>query len=612
MLAANRTIVNGLHLRLPSAIFAAALLAIACPAVAREATNNSAPELHFRYAVPLQPEAASGYAEKPGWAIHKFAVAAANPLATDAGYQVLKAGGSALDAAIAVQMVLGLVEPQSSGLGGGAFLLHWDGQHVEAYDGRETAPAEADGKLFLAPDGKPVPFVTAVVGGRAVGTPGMLKMLEMAHRQHGKLAWSRLFEPAITLAEHGFPVSPRLNRLLRTEKYLRLDPSAASYFYDNEGKPWPPGHVLKNPEFAAVLRRIAAEGSSALMAGELARDLVAKVRNHPTNPGKLGEQDLAAYQAKQRQAICTEWRVYRICGFPPPSSGGIAIAQILGILEQLPRIESPLESGHPSAEMLHQYTEAARLAFADRAKYLADPDFVAAPGKDWMRMLDSGYLARRANLIGAEAMKAVPAGIPGIVQTDWAPQPEQLEQGTSHISIIDAAGHALALTTSIESGFGSRQMVHGFLLNNQLTDFSFIPADAAGRPIANRVEGGKRPRSSMSPTLVFDKRSGELIMSAGSPGGEMIIHFTAKSLLGTLAWGLNAQEAINLPNFGALKGFLLLEDKRFPAATVEALRKIGHDVREFPLSSGLQVIQRSDSGLFGGADPRREGTVMGD
>jgi len=597
------------------ALLTATLLAAGCAIYAPEGTR--APEVtaqHFSYRIPEQPEGASGYAQKSGWATRKFAVAAANHLATDAGYQVLKAGGSAVDAAIAVQMVLGLVEPQSSGLGGGAFLLHWDGRHVEAYDGRETAPAEADERLFLAPDGKPLSFYAAVVGGRAVGAPGALKMLELAHRQHGKLPWARLFEPAILLAERGFQVSPRLHELLRGEKYLRQDPVAASYFYAADGQPWPVGHVLKNPQLAAMLRRIAAEGSSALLTGEVARDIVAKVRNHPSNPGKLSEQDLAGYQPKQREALCTDWRIYRVCGFPPPSSGAIAVAQILGMLEHLPgnAAEPALENGLPGANMLHQYSEVARLAFADRAEYLADPDFVQPPGGSWMSLLDEGYLARRATLIGERSMKSAQPGTPGAVEIAWAPQPEQVEHGTSHISIVDAAGNALAMTTTIEDGFGARQMVHGFLLNNQLTDFSFAPADAAGKPIANRVEPGKRPRSSMSPTLVFDKASGELLMSAGSPGGALIIHFVAKTLLGTLAWGLNAQEAINLPNFGSLNGPTLLEEKRFPAATVEALRARGHEVREMPMVSGLQAIQRTRDGYFGGADPRREGVVMGD
>ena len=561
---------------------------------------------------PAQPEVGSGYTEKSGWATRTFAVAAANPLAAEAGYQMLQAGGSALDAAIAAQMVLALVEPQSSGIGGGALLLYWDGHQVEAFDGRETAPAAADSKLFLTPAGTPMTFIDAVVGGRSVGTPGVVSMLAMAHRQHGRLPWARLFEPAIALAEQGFRVSPRLSTLLAGETHLKKDPLARQYFYDGAGQAWPAGHLLKNPELAAVLQRIAAEGSPALMAGEVAQDIVAKVRSHPLNPGLLDVQDLAAYRAQRRTPICTEWRAYRICGFPPPSSGAITIAQILGLLEHTPQVPQPLEDGLPGAALLHQYSEAARLAFADRNQYLADPDFVAAPGGSWLSLVDAGYLRQRAALIGERATKSALPGQPGALKRAWAPQLEQIEHGTSHLAIIDAAGHAVAMTTSIEDGFGARQMVHGFLLNNQLTDFSFAPADAAGTPIANRVEAGKRPRSSMSPTLVFDRSSGQLLMSLGSPGGALIIHFTTKTLLGMLAWGLDAQAAINLPNFGSLNGPTLLEEKRFPRATIATLKARGHDVLEVPMVSGLQAIQRTAKGYFGGADPRREGVVRGD
>jgi len=349
-----------------------------------------------------------------------------------------------------------------------------------------------------------------------------------------------------------------------------------------------------------------------LLTGEVARDIVAKVRSHPGNPGRLSEQDLAAYQPKKRDPFCTLWLSYRVCGFPPPSSGAIAVAQILGMLELLPGDQSVLENGLPSADFLHRYTEAARLAFADRNQYLADPDFVAAPGGNWLSLVDRSYLRQRATLIGPHSMKTAQPGTPGALSTAWAAQPEQIEQGTSHISIIDAAGQSVAMTTSIESTFGSRQMVRGFLLNNHLSDFSFAPSDAAGRPIANRVEAGKRPRSTMSPTLVFDQATGQLLMSVGSPGGSLIAHYTAKTLLGALAWGLNVQEAINLPNFGSVNGPTLLEAKRFPAITIDALKARGHEIREIPMVSGVQAIQRTPSSYFGGADPRREGEVMGE
>ena len=594
----------------------------------------------FQYRAPdqtsqSQPEGASGLSTKPGWATQRFAVAAANPLATDAGYQVLRAGGSAVDAAIAVQMVLGLVEPQSSGIAGGAFLLHHDGKKTQAFDGRETAPAAANGNLFLDANGQPLPFAQAVASGRSVGVPGALRMLELAHGQHGQLPWAQLFQPAIALAEQGFAVSPRLHTLLAAETQLKNDPQAAAYFYAPDGKPWPVGHVLKNPELAQVLRRVASQGSGALHEGEVAEAIVRKVQQHLQRPGQMSLQDLAAYKAIERAPLCHDYRAakpgqmardYRICGMPPPSSGAIAVGQILGLLGQTPAAGLPLlASGsasasstakatnlQPSADWLHFYSEASRLAFADRAQYVADPDFIPAPGGSWLSLLDPAYLAERARLISPARMPSAAAGQPGGVKSSFAPMPHQLEYGTSHISIVDGQGRALAMTTTIEHAFGSRQMVKGFLLNNQLTDLSFSPTDAQGQPIANRVEAGKRPRSSMSPTLVFDKATGALVMSGGSPGGALIIHYTAKLLYGSLNWGLDAQRAINLPNFGNLGGPLLLEEKRFAPATVEALKARGGEVHEQALTSGLQAIERTPSGLFGGADPRREGVVMGD
>lgn len=598
----------------------------------------------FTYTAPILPEAASGYTAKPGWATKKFAVAAANPLATDAGYQILKAGGSAVDAAVAVQMVLGLVEPQSSGIGGGAFLLHQDGKlngKMEAFDGRETAPAAVTESLFIGKDGKPMAFTDAVVGGRSVGVPGAVRMLELAHRQHGKLPWATLFQPAIALAEGGFKVSPRLNTLLTADKFLKNDPAAAAYFYDAAGTARPVGHLLKNPTYAAVLRGIAKNGSKALLEGAVAQAIVDKVNNHPTIAGVLSLQDLASYTPKKREPLCFDYdvkpEIYQICGMPPPSSGAIAIGQILGILNNTVAPQLPLDSATvPTAaeflspEWLHLYLEASRLAFADRAQYVADPDFVTPPAGNWAQMLNPVYLAQRSKLIGDKSMKTASAGIPlpyDAIKTSadlkYAPMPDQPEYGTSHISIIDAAGNALAMTSTIEDAFGARQMVSGFLLNNELTDFSFAPTDATGKPIANRVQPGKRPRSSMSPTLVIDKTTGQVIMSAGSPGGALIIHFTAKTLIGTLNWNMNAQEAINLPNFGSLNGPSILEAKRFPPAVVEALKAKGHEIREIEMTSGLQAIERVPSssastgaatydGFFGGADPRREGVVLGD
>ncbi|HOB65987.1 gamma-glutamyltransferase family protein [Ottowia sp.] len=577
--------------------------------------------------MPVTPEGGSGWTEKPGWATEKFAVASANPLSTDAGYQVLKAGGSAMDAAIAVQLVLGLVEPQSSGIGGGAFLLHAAGRDVTAWDGRETAPAAADEKLFLGADGKPMAFYDGVVGGRSVGVPGTVRMLEQAHKAHGRLPWAELFKPAILLAEQGFQVSPRLNTLLKNEHHLKKDPVAAAFFYDAAGNPWPVGHVLKNPEFAAVLKGIAARGSSALLEGPVAQAIVDKVTKHPTNPGKMTLADLAGYQPKRRAPLCVDYAVaqagktYEICGFPPPSSGAIAVGQILGILARTPAAQmKPGADGLPTADWLHYYTDASRLAFADRAQYVADPDFVQPPAGSWLSLLAPAYLQSRAALIGAQSMKLAQPGNPGAVKTSHAPMPEQPEYGTSHISIVDAYGNALAMTTTIEDQFGARQMVKGFLLNNELTDFSFAPADAQGQPIANRVQPGKRPRSSMAPTLVFEKAAdgtrGPLVMSAGSPGGALIIHYTAKTLYGVLNWGLTPQQAISLPNFGSTNGPSVLEEKIFPAATIEALRTRGAEVREMNMTSGLQALTRTQVHgkplWLGGADPRREGVVMGD
>jgi gamma-glutamyltranspeptidase/glutathione hydrolase len=596
------------------AVVCAALLPwlAACAGLGAEHTSGAA--------LPSLPEAGSGWTAKPGWSAQRFMVAAANPLAAEAGHSILGAGGSALDAAITVQMVLTLVEPQSSGIGGGAFLMHSQGAEVQAWDGRETAPAAADERLFVGSDGKALPFDEAVFGGRAVATPGVVKMLEAAHRQHGRLPWARLFEPAIALAEGGFALSPRLHGQLQADEHLRKDAIARRYFYRADGTPHPVGYRLRNPALAAVLRALARQGADAFYRGPVAADMVARVREHPVR-GTLNEADLAAYAPRQREPICTDWQaVYRVCGFPPPSSGHLAMMQILGILERLPSPVNPLQAGIPGADWLHAYTEAARLAYADRALYVADPDFVAAPGGDWKQLLDGAYLQQRAALIGARRMKEAPPGQPpGLAHSAHAPMPEQPEYGTSHISVVDGDGRAVAMTTSIEAAFGARVMADGgtglpggYLLNNQLTDFSAVPADAAGRPVANRLQPGKRPRSSMSPTLVFDRRDGRLLMTLGSPGGPAIIHFTAKTLLGTLQWGLDVQNAIDLPNFGSFNGPTVLEAGRFPEATTEVLRGRGHTVAEIELTSGVQAIHRTPGGWRGGADPRREGVVRGD
>ena len=565
--------------------------------------------------VPIEPEGSSGYTEKSGWIAHRFMVAAANPLAVDAGYQMLKAGGSALDAAIATQMVLGLVEPQSSGIGGGAFMLYFDGAKIDAFDGRETAPASADEKLFLKSDGKAMPFHEAVVGGRSVGVPGVLRMLELAHKQYGKLPWQVLFEPAIRLARDGFSVSPRLAILLESETYLKTDPVAAAYFYDAQGKPRPVGYLLKNPALAATLQKIATGGADAFYTGKIAQDIARKVTQHPTNPGGLTVQDLATYQAKTRTAICSDYRAWTVCGMPPPSSGGIAIAQMLGILETKNMQALAPVDGVLNVETVHLFTEAGRLAYADRNRYIADPDFVPLP-KDGLRaLLNKKYLAQRAALIGEKTMGRASAGRPFAQQLAWGTDVSPELPSTSHISVVDGNGHALAMTTTIENGFGSRQMVDGFLLNNELTDFSAEAVDADG-PIANRVQAGKRPRSSMSPTLVFEKESKKLVLSVGSPGGSAIINYVSKTLVGMMDWGLNVQQAINLPNIGSRNGPTELEQGRVSDTLITQLKAKGHEVQVMEQTSGLHGIMRlsvhGEEVWFGAADPRREGIAKGD
>lgn len=574
----------------------------------------------FSYETPsITPEVGSGFEEKPGWAADSFAVAAANPLATDAGYQVLKAGGNAIDAAVAVQMVLTLVEPQSSGIGGGAFLMHFDGADVQAYDGRETAPAAVTGELFME-DGEPLPFMEAVASGLSVGVPGTLRMLEQAHAEHGQLAWQELFTPAITLAEEGFAVSQRLHTSLANDEDLRENDLAQAFYYSADGEPLEVGTTLKNPALAAILRRIAEEGSAAFYEGEVAEDLVEQVQSHPVRPGKISLDDISGYQSLEREPLCTPWQQWEVCGFPPPSSGHLTIMQILGMLDQQPLLEAPLENGVTSSGWLHQFLEASRLAFADRGRYIADPDFVEAPGGDWSLMLAPDYLGKRSELIGEESMgESAEPGNPGELTVSFASQPVQPEYGTSHISIVDADGNAIAMTTTIEQAFGSRILADGgtdlpggYLLNNELTDFSFTP-EVDGQPVANRVEPGKRPRSSMSPTLVFDQETGALVASLGSPGGAAIIHYTARTLAAMRDWGLNAQEALSLPHAITLGGDVYLEEGRFPEEIIESLRERGHSVSERELTSGLQAIRRLEDGtLFGGADPRREGVVMGE
>ncbi len=575
------------------------------------------------------PEAATGLqAVQPAATAQKQMAAAANPLAARAGLKILREGGSAVDAAIAMQMVLTLVEPQSSGIGGGAFVLHWDGQRVQAYDGRETAPMAATEDQFIGPDGKPLRFRDAAASGLSVGVPGVLRMLELIHREHGRLKWPVLFEPAIELAQQGFRVSARLHALLERETRLRNDAAARAYFYDPQGNAVAVGTLLKNPALADTLRALAAGGADAFYRGPIAADLVRAARSEPHHSGRITEADLAGYRAREREPVCAPYRSWTVCGMPLPSSGGIVTAQILGILSHFeleplrPRQRGPDLMLQPEA--IHLISEAERLAFADRNLYLADPEFVRV---DAAALLDPGYLAGRAGRIGERSMGRAEPGPSREPGARLAPDSSPPRPATSHLSAVDAWGHAVAMTTSIEDGFGSRIFVRGFLLNNQLTDFSFTPraqgpdgqVAAGGAPIANRVQPGKRPLSSMSPTLVFDRGGGQLVASLGSPGGTWITSYLVKTLVGLLDWQLDAQQAIALPNFGSRNGPTELEADRFEPSLVQALQARGHAVVQIPMTSGLQAIAaarpaspRSGIRWIGGADPRREGIAIGD
>lgn len=595
------------------ALIASALTLAACQ-------NATAPTL------PAAPESASGYRTDLR-TVHssQYMAAAANPLATEAGREMLRRGGSAIDAAIAMQAVLTLVEPQSSGIGGGALIVLWDGKAVRTFDGRETAPAGATEKLFLQTDGTPMAFTQAQIGGRSVGTPGVLRALELAHKKHGRLPWAQLFEPAIQLAEQGFAISPRLHQLISADSSLRRSPEMVAYFLNADGSPKAVGTRLQNPALAALLRRIANEGPDALYTGPVAEEIVARVQGH-ANPGSLSLSDLKHYQAKERAPLCTDYKRWQVCGMPPPSSGGIAVAQVLGTLQALeardkrlamaglPPVKTAAPAGfEPAPEAVHLISEAERLAYADRAQYLADSDYVPVPVKG---LVDPTYLASRAALIGERSMGTAKPGTPPGIQVAYAPDRSPLRISTSQVVAVDDAGGAVSMTTTIESAFGSHLMVQGFLLNNEMTDFSFIPEEN-GQKVANRVEPGKRPRSSMAPTLIFDRHSGEFLATLGSPGGSQIIEYVVKSTLGLLDWNLDAQGAINLPNFGSRNGPTELEQGQFSPGLIQALKDKGHNVSEIDMTSGTQVIVRvkdaqGNAALAGGADPRREGQAAGD
>lgn len=598
---------------------------------------------------PAAPEPSSGY--RTGKKVVKaqsYMVVTANPLASKAGCEVLRDGGSAVDAAVAVQMVLGLVEPQSSGLGGGAFMLHYDAatKTVISYDGRETAPAAAtENDLRWVSDAeRTAPLPNARASGRSIGTPGAVRMLALAHADHGKLAWAGLFQPGIDLATNGFKISGRMADAIAGARtnFLR-DADARAAYLKADGTPRLLGETFTLPAYAETLRAIASGGADAFYTGPIAQDVVARIGatvgadGTPMTPGRTTLADLAAYQAKKRPAVCTTYRsTHVVCGMGPPSSGGIAVAQTLGILETfdlsgLRPTALDIEGGKPTVMGVHLVAEANRLAYADRDKYVADTDFVPLPGGSWAAMLDKNYLRGRADLISFTRSMgtAQPGNLGPVPLAVGAPVPEA---GTTHMTIVDKRGNVVSMTTTVESGFGSWHMARGFILNNQLTDFSAAPADANGVAIANRVQAGKRPRSSMAPTLVFkqaaDGSMGDFVMGTGSPGGATIIQFVVKTLVGVIDWGLDAQQATSMVDFGAGNSATTNVGVEHPNinsanagaddALISGLRALGHTVTGTTAqSSGIGTIVRisRDNGQpawAGGADPRREGLVLGD
>ena len=569
------------------------------------------------------PETASGRLEKQSVTFKREGVAAANPVAVKAGFAMLKKGGTAVDAMIATQLMLGLVEPQSSGLGGGAFLLVHDGKRkkLTTYDARETAPAAAKPDRFIGSDGLPMKLSDAVIGGKSVGVPGTVALLAVAHKKHGKLHWKTLFQPAIAMAERGFPMSQRLHIQLKNDPFLRSNPAARAYFYDAAGEPWPVGYVLKNPEYAATLKAIAMRGADAFYAGEIASAIVKATRDH-ASASDMTEADLGAYRVTERAPVCSPYRGLRVCGMGPPSSGGIAVAQILAYVERF-----PLKTWGPnSVDSVHVIAEAGRLAFADRNRFIADPDFVMPPPL----LLDPTYLKSRGDLIDPKLSggRAEPGNpfrpryMSGLAQARTQTQTHALADdqslefpGTSHISIIDRYDNAVSMTTTIEDQFGARILVRGFLLNNELTDFSMLAKEkASGLTIANSVQAGKRPRSSMAPTIIYNAKNQPVIIT-GSPGGSAIINYVVKSIVAMVDWGLSPQDAAALPNFGSRNAATELE-LGTPLATMKPeLERRAHSVNSMEFTSGLHILRRYGKGRLqqwhGGADPRREGVVIG-
>ena len=550
------------------------------------------------------PEAATGRTAAKSGTAKSYMVVAANPLAGKAGADILAAGGSAADAAIAVQLVLGMVEPQSSGVGGGAFALYWDRKagKVASYDGRETAPAAAEERRFLTKDGQPMSRRQAMVGGKSVGVPGVMRLLELLHKQHGKLPWAKVFEPAIAIADNGFAISPRLYELLAGDSAFAANPVARAYYYQANGQPKPVGTVLKNPEFAKVLRAVASKGADAFYTGAIAADVVRAVTMATNNPADMTLDDMKAYRAVERPPVCGLYRTYKVCGVGPPSSGGVGVLETLGVLEKF----DLRAMGPQSATAEHLLIEAGRLAFADRAVYLADPDKVAVPAD---ALISPAYLKERAALVAIDKrMPQAEAGkVPVKGALNYVPAASPELPGTSHFSIVDADGNALAMTTSVEAQFGARLMVDGFVLNNQLTDFSYEDV-AQNRAVANRVEGGKRPRSSMSPTLVFNQ-DGKFEMALGSPLGAAIVGLVVKTLVGMIDWQMTPAEAAAQPGALLFGGGVMIEKELEPVKP--ALEALGHRINVGEYASGIHVIRVTKDGLLGGADPRREGVVLG-
>jgi gamma-glutamyltranspeptidase/glutathione hydrolase len=533
-------------------------------------------------------------------------ISAANPHAARAGLEMLRKGGSAVDAAIAAQMVLTLVEPESSGIGGGAFLLLYDRKHnkVTSFDGRETAPGSATPGMFLDANGNPRPHMDAIPGGLSVGVPGVVAMLELTHKRYGKLKWATLFQPAIALARHGFRVTAKMANEIREEPDMARMPDIRRYLYRKDGMPLREGEILKNPELARTFQLIARGGAKAFYSGPIAAAIVDKVQHAPVNRGGMTLADLAHYRAVERPPVCGAYRIYRICSMGPPSSGGIAVLQILGMLERFP--SSQLQPNTLSD--VHLVTQAERLAYADRAQYLADPDAIHVPIAG---LLNQNYLRQRALLIDPrrDRGKAAPGTPPGI-QTPFAPQRTRQLPGTSHLSVVDDSGEVISMTTTVEYIFGSEMMAKGFFLNNELTDFSFEPT-RNGIPVANAPGPGKRPMSAMSPTIVFGP-DGKFKIAAGSAGGPLIITDVASALSAMLDGQFTPQQAAAAPRFANLNSPTILEKGTPLESLAPQLTAMGHNVVSRDIESGLHIVERVPEGYIGGADPRREGIALGD